>query len=90
MTSFIQSQSDNHRKASEILTSIQVKLEVLAETPDARPFYKEKLNKELDKLYLQYHDVIRKIVEQIMPEEKYIGVMVHREDVVTIAEEFHA
>jgi hypothetical protein len=45
-------------------------------------------NKELDKLYLKYHDVMKKIVEPIIRENEFTGVIVHREDVVTIAESF--
>lgn len=90
MTSFIQSQADNHRKAGEILTSIQVKLEVLSELTERNPHYEEHLNKQLDKLYLQYHDVMKRIIEPIIRENEYTGIIIHRQDVVTIAEEFHA
>ena len=90
MTSFIQSQADNHRKASEILTSIQVKLEVLSELKEPSPHYSEHVNKQLDKLYLQYHDVMKRIIEPIIRENEYTGVIIHRQDVVTIAESFHA
>jgi hypothetical protein len=89
MTSFIQSQADNHRKASEILTSIQVKLEVLAEMTRPNPNYREYLNKQLDQLYLQYHDVMKRIIEPIIRENEYTGVIIHRQDVVTIAESFY-
>jgi hypothetical protein len=88
-TSFIQSQADLHRQASTILTSIQVKLEILSELTEVREHYKVKIENELDKLYLQYHDVMKKIIEPVIREKEYIGVICHREDVVTVAEEIH-
>ncbi len=89
-TSFIQSQADLHRQAGEILTSIQIKLEVLSEMDESKPYYREYANKELDKLYLKYHDVMKQIIEPILRENEYTGIIVQREDMVTVAEEFHA
>ena len=88
MTSFIQSQADNHRKASEILTSIQVKLEVLAEMKESNPIYREKNHKELKKLYNQYDEILRNIFNSILETNELEEVKI--ENVVTIAEEFHA
>lgn len=89
-TSFIQSQADLHRQAGEILTSIQVKLEVISEMKEDNPYYREFVNKELDKLYIRYHDTMKKIIEPILRENEYTGIIVQREDMVTVAEEFHA
>jgi hypothetical protein len=85
MKSFIQSQADNHRKAGEILTSIQVKLEVLAEMKEPNPICRVKTRKELKKLYKEYYEVVGKIFGIVdYNEEQKI------ENVVTIAESFHA
>ena len=88
MTSFIQSQADNHRKASEILTSIQVKLEVLAEMKEPNPIYREKTHNDLKKLYNQYDEILRNIFNSILETNELDEVKI--ENVVTIAEEFHA
>ena len=88
-TSFIQSQADLHREASNTLTSIQVKLEILSELPDIREHYKVAIEKQLDGLYLTYHDIMKKIMEPVLREKEFIGVICHREDVVTVAESFN-
>ena len=83
---FIEKQSQLHRDANTILVSIQVKLEILNEIGDNKPFYREKISKELDTLYLKYNDILRTLFEQVIPQEKYIGTVVN---VVTIAEQFY-
>ena len=87
-TSFIKSQADLHREAANTLTSIQVKLEILSELEEVREHYKVVVEKQLDQLYLKYHDLMKNIMEPVLREKEFIGIICHREDVVTVAESF--
>ena len=85
---FLTKQTELHRKAANTLQSIEIKSESIANMDPSFTHLKFLQQRELDRLYLVYHDTIKEIMEGIIPDMNIQGVIVQKENCVTLAESF--